>query len=98
MLVFFHLALVQIFLKIFVNDIFASCKVQIFTLFHKLWWALLLYTDAKEYKIFTDVAFRTELELVDKMSAATILGQGSALRKLEGSPQQQQFISTTVYN
>ena len=52
----------------------------------------------KEYKIFTDVAFRTELELVDKMSAATILGQGSALRKLEGSPQQQQFISTTVYN
>ena len=45
-----------------------------------------------------DVAFRTELELVDKMSGAAILGQGSALRKLEGSPQQQQFISTTVYN
>ena len=44
------------------------------------------------------MTFRTELELVDKMSAATILGQGSALRKLEGSPQQQQFISTTVYN
>ena len=54
MLVFFHLALVQIFIKIF--------------------------------------------ELVDKMSGAAILGQGSALRKLEGSPQQQQFISTTVYN
>ena len=72
---------------------FASCKVQIFMLFNKLWKALLLYTDAKEYKIFTDVAFRTELELVDKMSAATILGQGSAraLRKLEGSPQQQQY-------
>ena len=63
---------------------FASCKVQIFMLF-------LLYTDAKGYKIFTDVAFRTELELVDKMSAATILGEGSALRKLEGSPQQQQY-------
>ena len=54
MLVFFHLALVQIFIKIF--------------------------------------------ELVDKMSGTAILGQGSALRKLEGSPQQQQFISTTVYN
>ena len=91
MLVFFHLPIEQIFIKLLVNDIFASCKVQIFMLFNKLWKALLLYTDAKEYKIFTDVAFRTELELVDKMSAATILGEGSALRKLEGSPQQQQY-------
>ena len=36
-LVFFHLALEQIFIKLLVNDIFASCKVQIFMLFHKLW-------------------------------------------------------------
>ena len=44
-----------------------------------------------------DVVFRTELGLVDKCQVQPFC----ALRKLEGSPQQQQqqqFISTTVYN